>query len=189
MGMYGFSLLQACFWGRIMKRAIGKVCWIGLLVTVAGCNLESWAGAGEDRARDCRDRQRVGRCFADRSRRRFRPSGYRQGGSQIRVAVRPNGPVARTAREEQQPPTPVDNKSAAEAFQSMRTAVSRVRSESERLEGVAGLPVEFWKVFDTRALDFARKGLWSRAPFPIGDRRRAPAIRAECKRFGGQSRV
>ena len=34
----------------------------------------------------------------------------------------------------------------------MRTAISRVRNESERLESLPGLPVEFWKTFDSCGL-------------------------------------
>jgi hypothetical protein len=66
--------------------------------------------------------------------------------------------------EEQEQRDPAGANTAAEAFESMRTAVSRVRNESERLEGLPGLPAEFWRTFDSRALDFALKVYEAAAP-------------------------
>ena len=46
---------------------------------------------------------------------------------------------------------------AAELSRSMTDAFGRVRTESERLNKLSGLPMEFWKVAEARVLEFALK--------------------------------
>jgi hypothetical protein len=53
----------------------------------------------------------------------------------------------------------VDAATAKELRESMAKAATRVKSECERIDKLAGLPVEFWKVFRRRAVDFAAAGV------------------------------
>lgn len=134
-----------------MKNAVWKLCWIGLFITVAGCNLDLTpepekthraiaAAANElaDALQGIRDADSA-RAATDKVDRKF--ASLCELVSQLPAAQ----------REQPEQGDSSDVKTAAEAIESMRTAISRVRNESERLESLPGLPVEFWKTFDSRA--------------------------------------
>jgi hypothetical protein len=140
-----------------MKSAVWKVCWVGLLVAMGGCNLDLTPEAEKtereiaktanelaDALQTVRDADSA-RTAADKVDRKFASLCDLVGG------------LPALQREQQPEEDPADAKTAAETFESMRKAISRVRSESERLEGAPGLPMEFWKMFDSRALDFAMR--------------------------------
>jgi hypothetical protein len=138
-----------------MRNVVRKVCWLGLFLSVSGCNLDltsepekteraiaTTAGELADALQTIRDANSAS-VASDKVDRKF---------TSLCELI---GRLPALQREEQQEQDPEDTKAAAEAFQSMKNAVSRVRSEYERLENVPGLPPEFWKMFDSRALDFA----------------------------------
>ncbi|MFZ1934685.1 MAG: HEAT repeat domain-containing protein [Thermoguttaceae bacterium] len=147
-----------------MKNAVWKLCWIGLFITVAGCNLDLTpepekthraiaAAANElaDALQGIRDADSA-RAATDKVDRKF--ASLCELVSQLPAAQ----------REQPEQGDSSDVKTAAEAIESMRTAISRVRNESERLESLPGLPVEFWKTFDSRALDFALRAYEAAPP-------------------------
>ncbi len=140
-----------------MNNAIWKVCWIALFTAVAGCGLDFTP----EPVRTNRAIAKAANELADEL------QGIRDADSARAATERVDrkyaslcelmGRLPEIVRKEQAAPTKVKISTAKEVLQSMKTATSRIRSEGERLEGLQGLPIEFWKVFETRALEFALK--------------------------------
>lgn len=146
---------------------VWRVCCVGLLIVAGGCNMDltpeperttreiaKTAGEVADAMQSIRD--------ADTA--RFAMDKVDQKFSSLCVAVGRLPQLQRQAQGEGD----TDNRSANEAFQAMSSAVLRLRSEYERLESLPGLPVEFWKMLDAHAIDFAAKAYDAAPPSQTG---------------------
>ena len=147
-----------------MKNAVWKLCWIGLFAAVAGCNVDltpepekthraiaSAANELADALQGIRD--------ADSAR-----AATENVDGKFASLCELVGQLPAAGRDQPQQEDAGDAKSAAEAIQLMNSAVCRLRNEAERLEDVPGLPLDFWKAFDSRAFDFALKAYEATPP-------------------------
>ncbi len=147
-----------------MKNAVWKLCWIGLFAAVAGCNVNltpepekthraiaSAANELADALQGIRD--------ADSAR-----AATENVDGKFAALCELVGQLPAAGRDQPQQEDAGDAKSAAEAIQLMNSAVCRLRNEAERLEDVPGLPLDFWKAFDSRAFDFALKAYEATPP-------------------------
>ncbi len=139
-----------------MKNAVWKVCCIGLFAFLAGCNLDltpepertnraiaKTANELADDLRGIRDADSA-RAASEKIDRKFTSLGDLIG----RIPA---------IQREQQDPRDAADPASTEACNAMRTAVSRLNSESERLDDLPGLPLEFWKMFESREIELALK--------------------------------
>jgi hypothetical protein len=135
-----------------VRNVVVKSCWICSFVVIAGCGLNlsrepertmrAMIAAADDVAdtlQSIRDADSA-RAATDTVDRKFGLLCSLLG--KLPVVIREN-PNAR-----------VSTKKFDELSQSMNSAFTRLRTEQERLDGVAALPAEFWKVLATHSLDF-----------------------------------
>jgi hypothetical protein len=140
-----------------VKNAVLRACWIGLFVIIAGCNLDftpepektmrAMVAAANDLAdtlQNVRDADSA-RAATDKVDRNFA------------LLCGLVGKLPALQREFSE--ATMDADSLAELGRSMTNAFTRVRTESERLDNLPGLPIEFWKVLEAHALDFHIKYL------------------------------
>jgi len=134
-----------------------KVCWIGLFVFIAGCNLDftpepekttrAMIAATNDLAdvlQSVHDADSA-RAGADKVDRKFT----------LMCGLMGKLP----AMQREYANATMDAETAAELPRLMTSAFARVRTETERLNNLPGLPIEFWKVLEAHALDFHIKYL------------------------------
>ena len=142
-----------------MKRAIWRICWIALFAAVAGCGLDFTP----EPTRTFRAIARATNEVAEELQRVRDADSARAAADTIDRKCAQLcelwDRLPEIERKERAAPTKVKVSTAKEALESLKTATSRMRSERERLEELQGLPIEFWKIFESRMLDLQLKAL------------------------------